>query len=1201
MSGKKTTKNAVNNKDVSEPTVEEIYKKKTLHRHILDLPDTYIGSVEQDTLLLYVYDSEQQRIIKKTVKIVPGLYKIVDEILVNAADNTVRDQSCNIIKIYYNQQTGIISVKNNGGTIPIEKHKEENMYVPEMIFGNLLTSGNYDQKNKIVGGKNGLGSKLVSVYSEQFEVDITDAKRNLHYYQKFYENMFKKDEPVITKIKKATDSWTSITFKPDYKRFGLDGLTDDMCSLIARRAYDIAGTTNSRVRVYLNEELLPVHTFEQYIHLFLKEDENGEVNDKNLIYSEVVANRWSVGVLYDNTSEFQHMTFVNNIATFMGGTHLDYITNQVVDKIKNIVQDKHKNLKIKPAQIKENITVFINSVIEDPSFSSQTKDCLTTKASTFQVKCELDDKFIAKIGKTGLIDEIVQVAQVKQLAELEKTDAKKNQSLRHLTKLDDARWAGTRKSSQCRLILTEGDSAKTFALSGLDIIGREKYGTMPLRGKLLNVRDATPKQLLANEEIKNIKQILGLKQNAKYTDTKKLRYGGVILLCDSDVDGFHIKGLLMNFFHYFWPSLLKIPDFIQTLATPIIKAFKHSDTKRKNPTIFYTLSEFKEWEKKNDTKNYDIKYYKGLGTSTKDEAKESFIDFDKKVVSYMWDLNQKLNENKVEAKLEDEQSSSSEQNDNYSLDNSSVHSSDDSEHAEKNDKSYQAITLAFAKNRANDRKEWLKEYNPEIINDNNKKQIPIYDFVHKDLIHFSNYDNIRSIPDIADGLKPSQRKIMYGVFKRKLDKEVKVAQLSGYISEHSGYHHGEASLQGAIINMAQDFCGSNNINLLKPNGNFGTRRVGGKDSASPRYIFTQIGDLTKDIFIDYDNAILKYNIEDGDTVEPEKYYPVIPMILVNGSQGIGTGYSTTIPSFNPLDLVENIKLYLNKEDISKNELVPWYKGFNGVIRKTADDTYTTYGKYNIVDENTIKVTELPVGVWTDDYLEYLNSLAEENKLVTNFINNSGVDRVDITITFVNNGLQQLIKSDQIEKKLKLTNSIKTSNMHLYKNNMIVKYKTAISILEDYMKLRLNMYDERKKYVLRVLENELQILKYRKLFIESILNKTMVIERKARTLIIEELKQKKYPELSHSLDGTPSYSYLTDLPLFSLTQDKIDEYNRQYNEKKEEHDTYKKMTIEQLWLNELGVFEKKYTKWLHSSEEKTKLEDNKKSKLVKKKK
>ena len=1182
------------------PTIEEQYKKKTQHQHVLDQPGMYIGSVQLDSVPLYVWDEDEERIVHKTVDIVPALYKIVDEILVNAADNTVRDKACDTIKVNISKETGIISVENNGGTIPVEIHKDEHVYVPEMIFGSLLTSGNYDQDNKIVGGRFGVGSKASNIYSKTFEVEITDAKRNLHYYQKFYDNMFKKDEPVITKIKKSNDSWTKITFKPDYERFGLEGLSDDMYSLLIRRVYDLAGTTNSRVRVHLNGKLLPVHTFEQYIHLFLQKDDDGNINDKQLVYSEIVPNRWSVGVLYDSGSDYKHMTFVNNIATNLGGTHLDYITKQITDKFIDIIATKHKTLKIKPYKIKENITVFINSIIEDPAFSSQSKDALTTKASTFKVKCELDDKFIQKLVKTGLMDEIVQDAQGKQLAELEKTDAKKNQSLRHLTKLDDARWAGTRKSSQCRLILTEGDSAKTFALSGLDIIGREKYGVFPLKGKLLNVRDATPKQLLANEEIKNIKQILGLKQNAKYTDTKKLRYGGVVLLCDSDVDGYHIKGLLMNFFHYFWPSLLKIPDFIQTLATPIIKAFKHSDTKRKNPVTFYTLSEFKEWEKKNDSKSYDIKYYKGLGTSTKDEAKESFIDFDKKVVSYLWDLNESKNNHSDDT--DNHSVSSVDNTDDYSLDDNLSGKDDDaSDDITKTDPSYQAITLAFAKNRANDRKDWLKEYNPDIINENSKKQIPIYDFVNKDLIHFSNYDNIRSIPDIADGLKPSQRKIMYGVFKKKLDKEIKVAQLSGYISEHSGYHHGEASLQGAIINMAQDFCGSNNINLLKPNGNFGTRRVGGKDSASPRYIFTQIGELTKDIFIDYDNAVLKYNIEDGDTVEPMTYYPIIPMILVNGSQGIGTGYSTFIPPFNPSDLIQNIRDYLNNKDISKNELIPWFKGFTGEVKKVADDSYNTNGKYVIVNENTVRITELPIGVWTDDYLEFLNTLVEENKFVNNFVNNSGVDTIDIEIKFVNNGLQQLIKTNNIEKKLKLSNSIKISNMHLYKNNVITKYKTAIAILLDYITLRLNMYEERKKYVLRVLENDLLILKYRKLFIESILNKTMIIERKARALIIEELKKKKYPELAHSLEGTPSYSYLTDLPLFSLTQDKIDEYNKQYNEKNNEFETYKNTTIQQLWLNELDVFEKKYNKWLNITIEDKKVSDDKKVKLVKKKK
>jgi DNA topoisomerase-2 len=1175
-----------NKKTIVKPVeIEDIYKKKSLHQHILDLPDTYIGPTHLDKINLYVYDNDENRIIRKDRDIVLGLYKIFDEILVNAADQTVRDKKCNTIKVAIDMKTGIIEVYNNGSSIPIEKHKVENMYVPEMIFGNLLTSGNYDTKGKTVGGKNGLGSKLTNVYSTFFDVEILDLERKKKYYQRFKNNMFEKDEAVVTDIgKNVTESYTKITFLPDYKRFGLKNLTDDMESILKRRVYDIAGTTNSLVKVFYNDVHIDVKTFEDYIKLYYAEE-------VDVIYADI-NERWSVGVVYDSNASFQHMSFVNKISTFQGGTHLNYVVNQIVDKVTANIQDKHKNLKIKPSQIKDNITVFINSTIEDPGFSSQSKESLTTKASEFNVKCELDDKFITKLCKTGLVDEIVQLAQVKQLAELNKSDGKKVTSLRKLVKLDDARLAGTKRSSECRLILTEGDSAKSFAISGLEVIGRDKYGVFPLKGKLLNVRDASPKQLLGNEEIKNLKQILGLKQNTNYTDTKKLRYGGIIILTDQDVDGSHIKGLLMNFFHFFWPSLMKLNGFIQSIATPIIKVFKKSDNKKTSPEIFYTLTDYKKWcEKMGDSiKSYDIKYYKGLGTSTEKEAKESFTDFEKRIVTYIWNESDMQNKliNADNYDLEDDVDADDEKE--ADLDAEEVEEDEDSNQSEKSEKSdlvskkeksYQSITLAFAKQRANDRKEWLRKYDPDLIIENANKNISYDEFVNKDLIHFSNSDNIRSIPDISDGLKPSQRKILFGALKRKLDKdEIKVAQLAAYISEHTGYHHGEASLQGAIINMAQDYCGSNNINLLRPNGNFGSRRMGGKDAASSRYIFTQLSELTRQLFITKDEPILEYNVEEGDVVEPKIYYPIIPTILVNGSEGIGTGFSTNIPPYNPLDIIANIRNYLENKNLELlSELTPWFKGFEGRIEKINDCTYNTFGISTTINENTVKITELPIGTWTENYLEFLECQVEDGTFITDYKNNSGNYKIDIEINFANGKLQGLIKTDTLNKRLKLVTSVKTSNMHLYKDSIITKYKTANHILEDYIKIRLNAYKTRKEYVIRILTNDMLVLKYRKKFIENILDKKIIIERKKKSEIVDKLIELKYPELAININGNTSYDYLTNLPLFSLTAEKIDDINKEFDEKKLELDVYTNTSVDKLWLTELDDFEKSYRKWI----------------------
>ena len=284
--------------------------------------------------------------------------------------------------------------------------------------------------------------------------------------------------------------------------------------------------------------------------------------------------------------------------------------------------------------------------------------------------------------------------------------------------------------------------------------------------------------------------------------------------------------------------------------------------------------------------------------------------------------------------------------------------------------------MVFNKKRANDRKNWLSTYNRNNYLDTSKSNITYNDFINNDLIHFSKYDNDRSIPNISDGLKISLRKILYSAFKKNLKTEIKVAQFSGYVSEHSGYHHGESSLNGAIVNMAQKFVGSNNINLFEPKGQFGTRLQGGKDSASERYIFTNLNPLTRLIYPELDDNILDYINDDGDYVEPIYYVPIIPMILINGTKGIGTGFSTDIMSYNPIKIIDYLEGMLKKVDESELKTIniePYYNGFKGTIKPLDEENkkYLIKGIYEIVDTDKIRITELPIGTWTQDYKEFL--------------------------------------------------------------------------------------------------------------------------------------------------------------------------------------------------------------------------------------
>jgi hypothetical protein len=1100
---------------------------------------------------------------------------------------------------------------------------------------------------------------------------------------------------------------------------------------------------------------------------------------------------------------------------------------------------------------------------------------------------------------------------------------------------------------------------------------------------MLNVREATVKQLTENEEISNLKKIIGLRQGAKYDNNDEfssLRYGRIIILTDQDTDGSHIKGLVMNMFHCVWPELVQREGFITSMSTPIVKAFKNKDIK-----TFYNLTEYEDWLESNPI-GWKIKYYKGLGTSTASEAKEYFVDINDKLIKYNWEDD------------EDENN---------------------------------ALTLAFQKNRADDRKEWLMSYDRNEILTYEEREVSYNDFIHKDLKHFSNYDNSRSIPHIMDGFKPSQRKILYGAFLRGLDKdEVKVAQLAGFVSDKAAYHHGEMSLNGAIVGMAQDFVGSNNINTLAPLGQFGclapdtpilmwegnikyakdikigdiligddgdkrevlnitngiddmykinmsngktftvnsqhiltlyftnnmeikwkksssmwyiiyydnksikqksfqtdkstnnnhynaskltkeeayekinefrntiikeygdskiidiklcdyiqlsntnkddlymlnninnikwdykpvpinpyifgawlgdgdhnghgftsiddeiirtfaiyadtinaeithhpnhgredcyhygirrknsgyqlaigdknnssatciacqdskmkhpscdwyfekspetinygktihghtrndlnpfkellkqnnlyknkhipdiyiyndedtrlqllagfidtdgrirnndttnpsyeisqsdrihghlidslniisqslgfatsitytyhgitkknenitmkslniygpdlyripvklprkkfnktgdvkratkhystftieslgkgefygwsidknerfllgdftvthnSRSMGGKDAASPRYIFTKLTKEAQLIFRKIDNNIVNNQEEDGMPIEPEYYAPIIPMILVNGATGIGTGFSTEIPCFNPIDIINNI-LSLIKNNTT-DTMTPYWRGFNGTVERVGEsNTYETKGIYSI-KKNKLIITELPIGTWTQNYKEFLEKLyeteqAKKSKDDKNFINYKEF-HTDKSVHFeleFTDGYIERVKD--IYKEFHLTSKVSINNMHLYSvEGRITKYDSIDSILREYYNKRVIMYEERRKYQLNQLKYELDMISNKVKFILMVVNDKLVINKRKRAELEDELEENDFEKMGNN----KNYDYLLGMPIYQLTHEKIEELKKQEKEKTSEYKLLDELKATDIWKNEL---------------------------------
>jgi DNA topoisomerase II len=1139
-------------------SLEEKYKKENLQNHIYNTPDTYVGGCDLICEKLCIYDSSQDKIIEKEIEYIPALFNIYNEILVNAKDQVTRlnglhskDKSVNIvteIKVEINPEKGEISIMNNGDGIDVAEHPKEKkngkpIYIPQLIFGELLTSTNYNKdEQKVVGGKNGYGAKLTNIFSKSFKLETVDSKRKKKYSQLFRSNMKVIQKPKISDY--SGKPYTKITWTADFKRFGIENYSEDMINLMIRRVYDISGITDKSVSVYLNKKKLTIKSFSDYSKMHL-------LNDEIIIYDEFIDNNipWKIGVSISNTDSFEQVSFVNGICTPKGGKHVDLVSKILTSGLKKQLTKKCKR-DINETYIKNYLRIFIDTLIVNPSFDSQTKERLITTASKFGSKPEISDKFIKNIiDKTDILDRVVQFSEFKLNKQSKKTDGQKKNKIRDIPKLDDANWAGTRKSEQCILILTEGDSAKSMAISGLSVVGRDIYGAFPLKGKVMNVRDASIDQIMKNSEITNLKKILGLVNGKVYTDTKSLRYGKIMIMTDQDHDGSHIKGLVMNVFHHMWSSLLEL-GFITSMITPIVKV-----SHKKKIKSFYTLTEYNEWLKKNNSKSWKTKYYKGLGTSSASEAKEYFS-------------NMKLN--------------------NYIY----------------NDDTNEKMNLAFSKDRSDSRKEWLYQFDEENILDHKKTEISIPDFIDKELIHFSNSDTLRSIGSLYDGLKPSQRKILYSCFKRKLYNEIRVAQLAGYVSENAAYHHGEASLQGAIIGMAQDYLGSNNINLLMPNGQFGTRIMGGHDSASPRYIHTELNKIVDLIYPSLDFKMLEYNDDDGILVEPKYYVPIIPMVLVNGMNGIGTGFSTSIPKHDPIDIIKNMKRKIKDEKYGS--ISPYYRGFIGKILKIDKKNYISKGKYEIIDDCNLRITELPIGKWTDDYKKFLDSLildtsskskkslenekhkkkSQPKKTIIDYVNNSSDRDIDFKITFEKGFLNSLQwdedeNIDGIEKFFKLTTSkgLSYNNIHLYNDkNQIQKYDNIYDIFDEFYKIRYELYVKRKEYLLNELNNELLILKSKMRFITDVMNEKIKIYKRKRIDIINDLLKEKYlmvndgKTLDFKSDIKPEdikyYDYLIKMSIYLFTEDEIEKLTDKINKLSEEYDKLDKMKIEEIWLSEL---------------------------------
>lgn len=1156
------------------------YKKETQREHVQNHPEMYIGSVETHDEFAWVFDATKHKMVHKKVALNAGLLKLVDEILVNARDEYIRSLGkedrlpVKRIDVVSGLKDGAytLSVQNDGQGIPVAEHPTEKVYVPELIFGHLLTSSNYNKdEEKLVGGTFGIGSKATNIFSKRFSVETKDPVHGKEYSQTWTDNMTACGKPSIKKFTGKRGS-VRIEFVPDLARFpgtllSDGGLIQDMCDLVHTRVIELAAVIGKDVKMTYNGEDIRTRSFEAFARLFLKDD-------ADLAY-EQCGDRWEIAAvltsnLFEDESagkpEYRHIAFTNGINNRRGGKHVEYVSKKILDDLCEVAAKK--KLPLKPGQLKEHVTFFVNAMIVNPSFDSQTKVTLTTPASKFGSVPAFSGKLVTQLIKHGLLEEAQSIVDAKNAKDAKKTDGSKKRTIRGLPKLEDALLAGTAKSAECTLILTEGDSAATSAIAGLKVVGRERWGVFPLKGKVINVKDIGIDKFNNNEELTAIKKILGLEKGAKYTTTASLRYGRIMIMSDQDVDGFHIRGLLMNLFHTEWPDLMK-SGFICTLMTPLVKLTRGHET-----LCFYSEAELETWRQSvgaDTAAKYKSKYYKGLGTSTPAEAREWFEN--PAVIQYEWD-----------GATED------------------------------------SMYLAFSKKRADDRKEWLATYDSKrsvkAREEAGKRYVPYSRFVHDELIHFSTADNLRSLPHVMDGLKPSQRKILFGCFKRNLRSEIRVAQLAGYISEHAAYHHGEASLNQTITSMGQIFVGANNMNLLAPVGQFGSRLMGGKDPASPRYIHTHLERIVETLFRKEDEPILEGQQEDGETIEPVCYLPVLPLLAINGSVGIGTGYSTDIPPHNPRDIVALLKSRLDgsRSTLAGEALKPWWIGFKGVVEPIQGGSgWLTRGLYEFNDAKcSVRITELPVGMWTKDYKTFLDGLTQEVAVAepkkqpkkqgkkADEESSQGSERkrkekpilkdfedlyndVDVNFTlYLDPDYYAEAKAApaEFEKKFKLTTSWKTTNMCCFDTSMRIKrYESVGDIVEEYFGFRLEKYEARRQHQIAELKDHIEELDAKWRFVKAIVDGTLKILNEEDSIVLAGIQALGLPPRSNraqpqSLDA---YEYLLRMRVDRIKKTSVSEAHDAVVSANLKLAELNAMTAIQMWLNDLSDVEAAWNK------------------------
>ncbi len=1139
--------------------VEEKVVHLTHQQHAYNISDMYIGCDEQVEREEFILDLETDKVVKATISLPEGVERLFLEIISNASDNVGRSRRLGIdpgvITVTMDYHT--ITVTNQGKVIPIVLH-EEGMYVPELLFGTMLTSTNYEG-DRHEAGRNGLGAKLCNIFSKLFTVEVGDQNNGLHYSQVWRDNMLTREPPVIEKYNGT--NFVKFSYTLDFERFGYTQYPDEAFFLFARHCADISFT--AKVVTTFNETSFDLGFIKDYAKLYF-----GDSVKNSITHYEFEAGVETVTqksgqiiakdgytlprlelIVIDTPDEGESVSFVNCMMTRQGGTHVQAAVKAVSTLVVGIVNKDNKPKKtdvkrprITIADVKPHISMVLSVRVVNPKFAGQTKSALTAPTP----KVTISEEELKPMLRWRLLDRLFASLEAKQYNVLSKTDGKKR---RHVALLRgvDANEAGRDLSEQCGLFAVEGNSAMGYVNTMITNIpkGRDFIGTCPMKGKPLNVLNANALKIAENKEWCELKTMLGLREGVDYSSEEEfstLRYGYLVILADADDDGKHIAGIILLYFFCRFPSLLQ-RGFVYILNTPVLRA-----TKGKQKLSFFSEAQYLLWKEETPNNNtWKVRFHKGLGASNKDDIKEDTIA--PRYVSCVFD-----------------------------------------------DTASESLHLAFDKDLADRRKVWIARWTMSFDIEEIKEQ-PISNFINKELIQYSVANLHRSIPSVMDGLKPSQRKIIWASLndwtwtRGKTYEELKIEDLVALVSKETKYHHGNASLVGTVVGMAHDFVGSNNLPYFTREGSMGTRIEGGKDAAQPRYVGTCPEKWVPYVFRKEDIPLLDIIEEEGKKIEPKFLLPILPMHLINGANGIGSGWSSFIPCHSPVEVVEWLLNKLSGEEVS-TEVDPWYQGFTGTIQvitrkkgeekprtlndeaaeeleedEMPDDYHSrkamvTSGHFR-EEKGKIIVDELPIGRWTLKYRKWIEKLVL-NKIISDFREDAGssTDCVHFEI---------FTKKSIDEGSLWLTKSYGLSNMVLLGPTLVPqKFSSSVHLLETFFEERLPYYQKRKDYILDNLLKAMVILQQKAKFIQLVNAGTIEIRNVPKDKLVWYMNEHELPvALSKQVRAN------------DFSKEKVEILMQELEKRQKEYESVNSTLPEQMWIDDLlefkGVYDKYYSK------------------------